>query len=118
MSRYIIAPKLKEGSSRGNVFSLIPTEGIIEQTKDIELPEGILPNFIESKCVESKTRFNNFLIKLSKANIGQSKDGFITYGGKVFDIEFDKFVVDCCNHIFTEKYEYLYCLLRNNGITF
>ena len=118
MSRYIITPSLELGNGTKNIFHLIPTEGIIAQTREIELPEGIMTVDLDSTKIKSKKDFNNLLIKLSKANFGKSKDGLVTFGSKVFDINFDDFVVDSCNYIFMEKYEHLYCLLRSNGITF
>lgn len=118
MSRYIVIPKQEGEHTARDVFHLIPTEGIIEQIKDIELPEGIIPNITENRQVHSEKEFNNLLLKFSKANIGRSKDGFITIGSKVSDIKFDDFAVDCCNGVFKEEYENVYCILRNYGITF
>lgn len=116
MSRYILTPAIKDGQE--NIFHLIPTEGIIEQSRNIELPYDIIPKYDVSGCKMSEKRLNNFMLKLSKANIGKSKDGFIVYGSKMFDTKFDDFVMDCCKHVFLDKYEYLYVMLRNNGITF
>ena len=118
MSRYILTPSTERGNNQENIFHLIPTEGIIEQNRDIELPDNIIPKYDCVGCTRLEKRLNNFLIKLSKADIRRSKDGFIAYRSKIFDTKFDDFVRDCCNHIFLEKYEYLYVMLRNNGITF
>ena len=115
MSRYIIVPKIKEGQ---NFFKLIPTEGLTEQTKEIELPEGIIPNILETRQVKAESDFSDLMLKFSKSNIGRSKDGFITVNDKVLEVKFDDFVVDCCNGEFREEYENVYCLLRNHGITF
>ena len=116
MSRYILTPAIKEGQE--NIFHLMPTEGIIEQSINIELPYDIIPKYDVSGCKRSEKRLNNFLLKLSKANIRKSKDGLIVYGSKVFNTKFDDFVMDCCNHVFLDKYEYLYVILRTLGITF
>ena len=114
MSRYIIVPQ-QEGQ---NIFKLIPTEGLTDQIKEIELPEGIIPNIIDSKHIKSGGDLTDLMLKFSKSNIGRSKDGFITVENKVLEIKFDDFVVDCCNGEFRERYEHVYCLLRNCGITF
>ena len=114
MSRYIIVPKQEEQ----NIFQLVPTEGLTDQIKEIELPEGIMPNIIDSKQIKSERDLSDLMLKLSKSNIGRSKDGFITIENKVLGIKFDDFVVDCCNGEFRESYENVYCLLRNHRITF
>ena len=114
MSRYIIVPKQEDQ----NIFKLIPTEGLTDQIKEIELPEGIIPNINDRKQIKSGKDLTDLMLKFSKSNVGRSKDGFITVENKVLEIKFDDFVVDCCNGIFREKYENVYCLLRNHGITF
>ena len=118
MSRYIIVPKLESEDGSDNIFQLIPTEGITELIKQIELPEGIIPKICETKKVKNNEQFNNLMLKFSKANIERNKDGLITINNKVLGIRFDDFAVDSCNGIFKEEYEEVYCLLRNVGITF
>ena len=118
MSRYIIVPKLESEDGVDNIFQLIPTEGITELIKEVELPEGIIPKIGEIKKVSSNEQFNNLMLKFTKANIGRNKDGLITINNKVLEIRFDDFVVDSCNAIFKEEYEKVYCLLRTVGITF
>ena len=118
MSRYTIVPKLKSDDGGDNIFQLIPTEGITKQIKQIELPEGIIPKIEEMKKLNNKEQFSNLMLKFSKANIARNKDGLIIVNNKVLETNFDNFVLDCCNGIFKEEYEIVYCLLRNIGITF
>ena len=114
MSRHIIVPN----EDRQNIFKLIPTEGLTDQVKEIELPESIIPNIIDSKQIKSGKHLSDLMLKFSKSDIGRSKDGYLTVKNKISEINFDDFVVDCCNGDFREKYENVYCLLRNCGITF
>ena len=116
MSRYIIAPKLDE--DKEDIFQLIPTEGITEQIKDIELPHYLIPDITHSRQIKSEKELRNLILKFSKANIGRSKDGYMCVKSKVLDIKYDDFLVDCVNNVFKERYENVYCMLRNLGITF
>ena len=116
MSRYILVPspldlELKDKER----FLLMPTEGLTEEAKSIELPGGLVPRLYTGR---SKKMIDNLLVKISKANISRSKDGLVTVGSRVMGTKFDDFVLDCCNKKFSECYEELYCLLRENGITF
>ena len=103
MSRYIISP-----SHYKDVYMLLPSEGISEQIKTIELPKGIFPDF---NC-------NELLIKLSKADVQRSKDGLILIKNKQFNIKYDDFVNNCCSGDFKTYYEPIFCHLRDCGITF
>ena len=107
MARYLLSPQPLSGFSV-NTFILIPTEGIADQTKTIELPEGLFPEF----------GYNKLMVKLSKAGVGRNKDGLITVENKVLGINYDDFMTDCCNKHFKPVYEYLYCILRDRGIIF
>ncbi len=119
MSRYILAPGNSGSEAHSNeTFQLVPTEGLSEQMKVIELPTGLVPQLYNVRKVESNQILDKLLLKISKANISRSKDGLVTVGSRVINIKFDDFVVDCCNGQFSECYEELYCLLRKNGITF
>ena len=117
MSRYILTPRNGDCETP-DIFDLVPTEGLSEQIKSIELSAGLLPRLYDAKKVKSNLMLDKLLMKISKANIHRSKDGFVTVGSRVIDTKFDDFVVDCCNGQFSECYEELYCLLRKNGITF
>ena len=103
MSRYVLSPSKCEGQ-----FMLLPTEGISDQIKTIELPEGVFPKF----------EYNNLLVKLSKANVRRNKDGLIVIENKPVNINYDDFVNDCFNNNFKTKYELIFCNLRQNGVTF
>ena len=103
MSRYILSP-----SKCTDVYLLLPTEGISDQIKTVELPEGIFPQF----------NYNELLIKLAKADVQRNKDGFISVRNKVTSIKFDDFVNDCIKGNFKTCYEPIFCGLRELGITF
>ena len=103
MSRYILSP-----SKCTDVYLLLPTEGISDQIKTIELPEGIFPQF----------NYNELLIKLAKAGVQRNKDGFILIRNKPTKIKFDDFVNDCTKGNFKICYETVFCGLRECGITF
>ena len=116
MSRYILVPKSQDSGLRDNGdFLLVPTEGLTEEPKSIELPRGIVLRLETGKSIIG---LDQLLMKMSRSNIGRSKDGLVTIGSRVMDTKFDEFVVDCCKGQFSECYEDLYCLLRENGITF
>ena len=116
MSRYILTHKSgdSEVDSSDN-FVLVPTEGLGEREKSIELPKNLVPRLSESK---KETELDKLMMKLSKANIGRSKDGLVTVGSRVMKIKFDDFVLDSSIGKFYDFYEELYCILRKNGITF
>ena len=119
MSRYILTPRNGDSETPDNeIFHLVPTEGLSEQMKNIELPIGLVPRLYNAKQVNASQILDKLMMKISKANIHRSKDGFVTVGSRVIDTKFDDFVVDCCNGQFSECYEELYCLLRKTGITF
>ena len=103
MSRYLISP-----SQCKDLFLLLPTEGISDEIKTIELPEGIFPQFT----------YNELLIKLAKAGVQRNKDGFILIRNKLTKIKFDDFVNDCTKGDFKTCYEPIFCGLRDYGITF
>ena len=98
-------------------FVLVPTEGLGEREKSIELPKNLVPRLSESK-IKKETELDKLMMKLSKANIGRSKDGLVTVGSRVMNIKFDDFVLDSSIGKFYDFYEELYCILRKNGITF
>ncbi len=119
MSRYILAPGNGDSETCDNeTFNLLPTEGLSEQIKSIELPRALVPRLCNVRKVESNQILDRLVMKISKTNISRSKDGLVTVGSKVINTKYDDFVVDCCNGQFLECYEELYCLLRKNGITF
>ena len=92
MSRYILTPRNGDCETP-DIFDLVPTEGLSEQIKSIELPAGLLPRLYDGKKVKSNLMLDKLLMKISKANIHRSKDGFVTVGSRVIDTKFDDFVV-------------------------
>ncbi len=117
MSRYVLVPRTDSQKDVENeTILLIPTEGIKGENKSIDLPRGLVPSLPHN--VKQGKILENLLLKLSKAEIGRSKDGLVTIGSKVFDTKFDEFVVNSCSGKFLECYENIYCLLRDIGITF
>ena len=117
MSRYILIPNLQDNSINDIIY-VVPTEGITDHIRTVELPKGLLPRITNTKQIKSDKKFINLLFKLSKTNIGRNKDGLMTIGSKVLDTKFDDFVINCCNGKFKDDYENVYCILRNYGITF
>ena len=116
MSRYILTRKSGDSEVDSNEnFVLVPTEGLGECEKSIELPKDLVPRLSESK---EETELDRLMMKLSKANIGRSKDGLVTVGSRIMNIKFDNFVLDISNGKFSDFHEELYCILRKNGITF
>ena len=112
-----MTPDVEDVDGVNRTFHLIPTEGITDQVRNIELPKELVPNITDEK-IESIAEFNKLLIKLSKANIRRNKDGLMAVGNKVYDTNYDGFVTDCCNEQFKDEYEDIYCMLRDHGITF
>ena len=118
MARFILAPREGVSNNDEDIFLLLPTEGLSEPSKSIELPSGLVPRLDNVHNTESKRILDKLMMKITKANISRNKDGLVTVGSKVMDSNFDDFVLDCCNGKFSKCYEELYCLLRKNGITF
>ena len=118
MSRFILAPRDSDLEAGTDSFLLLPTEGLSEQIKNVDLPTGIVPRLHQVYNVKSSKMLDRLMMKLVKANISRSKDGLVTVGSRVMNTKFDDFILHCCNRQFSECYEELYCLLRKNGITF
>ena len=115
MSRYILVPGTSSSTNGIDLSYLVPTEGLNEEVKSIETPGSLVPRL---QSLSSSKMLDKLMLRISKANIGRSKDGLVTVGSRVMNAKFDDFVLDCCNGQFSECYEELYCLLRKNGITF
>ena len=118
MSRFILAPRDSASTNGEDVVLLLPTEGLSEPNKIIEIPSGLVPRLDNVHNAESKKILDNLMMKIAKANIVRNKDGMVTVGSRVMEAKFDDFVLDCCNGEFSKCYEEMYCLLRKNGITF
>ena len=112
MSRYV----LFHGSEPG-LFALIPADGFGNQVKEIKLPEGIVHMNIFSK-VQNRNRLANLLYKILKTEVHRTKDGLVADKYNTLNIRYDDAIVNCCNGLFFNSFEKLYCLLRKNGITF
>lgn len=118
MSRYLLIPNLKKSDDNNlKLALLLPTE-FNGQIKEIEVPKGILTNFLNDKNPINRKSVQNILMKMDKVNIGRSKGGQLRCGSKILDINFDEFVHDSCSGKFLNCYESAYCILREKGITF
>lgn len=115
MSRYLLTSGVQETDNLNHTFKLIPTEGITDQIKNVELPKELVPNISNGNNFK---KIDKLLTKLAKINVGRTKDGLIKIENKIKDIHFDDFVTDCCNGRFKNDYESIYCLLRKHGIIF
>lgn len=114
MSRYILTPsRIQSNDPSQEMFTLAPTEGFNNEPKTIELPKELVP-----KMHKHNESAEKLLSLISKTDIGRTKDGLIAIGNRVFDIDYDDFISDCCERQFKECYENIYCELRKNGITF
>ena len=112
MSRYV----LFHGSEPG-IFALVPTDGIGNQIKEIKLPEGIVHMDIFNKA-RNRTRLAKLLYKIMNTEIQRTKDGLVADKYNTLNIRYDDAIVNCCNGLFFNSFDNLYCLLRKNGITF
>ena len=110
MSRYLLIPSSESAL-------LIPSE-FNGQIKEVDVPKGILHPISTAENSTEKQAIQSMLLKMDKANIGRNKDGQLVNGSKIFDINFDDFVHDSCSGRFFEYYEPVYCILRENGVTF
>ena len=114
MSRYILTPgQCQLDDPTKESFFLVP-EGIGEKPRYIELPKGLVP-----QLSPWNRSIANMLLKLSKTNVTRSKDGFLKIRNRVLNnVNYDKFISDCCRGEFSSRYENIYCELRKNGVTF
>ena len=114
MSRYILTPgQCQTDDPTKEPFFLVP-EGIGEKPRYIEIPKGLVP-----RLSTRKSNVTNMLLKLSKTDVSRSKDGFLKIRNRVLNnVNYDKFILDCCSGKFSSCYENIYCELRKNGVTF
>ena len=113
MSRYLLVPEVK-GEEEDKVV-LIPMEGITEQIKTTLIPEGLV---VSPPSTMNSMTGRTLLIRLAKTTIARSKDGFVTVGKRMLNINFDEVVSDICRGKFSEQFEEFYTILRQQGITF
>ena len=117
MARYLLIANTVSPDDTFDTAILLPTEGFNGKAIEVEVRKGILQNF-PSGDLTNKKLIHSLLIRLAKCNIVRNKDGLITHGSKVYDIDFKDFICDICQKKFSKHYEPIYCLLRNNGIVF
>ena len=124
MSRYLLVPSETSNGSehfsdKQDSYFLIPTEGFHGAPKELKLPKGLDPNKELYKNVKNKKKLKKLLLRLSRTDIGQTKDGFVTDKNNVLhDINFIDAIINSCNGNFLKSHEEFYCLLRKFGITF
>ena len=124
MSRYLLAPSemwsgSENFSNKPDSYVLVPTDGFHGEPKEIKLPKGLNPNKELYKNVKNKKKLKKLLLRLSRTDIGQTKDGFVADKNAVLhSINFTDAIINSCNGKFFESYEEFYCLLRKFGIIF
>lgn len=119
MSRYLLVPNSQNNINvKYDSVTLLPMDEFNGQIKNVDIPKGILKNFLSNKSTIKKNNIINMLTKFSKANIRRNKDGQIMYDNKLLDFDFNDFVNDSCCRKFSKYYEPIYCMLRENDITF
>ncbi len=124
MSRYLLVPSETSNGSehfsdKQDSYFLIPTEGFHGAPKVLKLPKGLNSNKDIYRKVKNKKKLRKLLLRLSKTDIGRTKDGFVTDKNNVLhNINFTDAIINSCNGKFFESHEEFYCLLRKFGITF
>ena len=124
MSRYLLVPSgvwngSENGSSKQDSYFLVPTEGFHGDPKELKLPKGLNSNEEIYKNVKNKKKLKKLLLRLSRTDIGQNKDGLVTDKNNVLNnVNFTDAIINSCNGKFLKSYEEFYCLLRKFGIIF
>jgi len=124
MSRYLLVPSevwngSETFSNKHDSYFLVPTDGFHGESKEIELPKGLNPNKELYKNVKNKKKLKKLLLRLSRTDVGRTKDGFVADKNNVLhNVDFNDAIINSCNGKFLESYEGFYCLLRKFGITF
>ena len=124
MSRYLLVPSgawngSENFSSKQDSYFLVPTQGFHGEPKEVKLPKGLNSNEEVYKNVKNKKKLKRLLLRLSRTDIGRTKDGFVADKNDVLhDINFTDAIINSCNGNFFESYEEFYCLLRKFGIIF
>lgn len=119
MTRYILEPFVVEEGFESDSFILTPTEGFQKQSREIQLPKGLMS--FKKLCAQviQKNRMRKLFLQLNKSDIHRNKDGHVCCRNITLDnVDFVSAIMDSCNGVFKEKYEDFYCLLRRCGITF
>ena len=124
MTRYLLVPSevwngSESFSSKQDSYFLVATEGFHGGAKELKLPKGLNPNKELYKNVKNKKKLIKLLLRLSRTEIGRTKDGLVADKNNVLhNVNFDHAIINSCNGKFFESYEEFYCLLRKLGITF
>ena len=124
MSRYLLVPSgawngSEDVSSKQDSYFLVPTQGFHGEPKEVKLPKGLNSNEEVYKNVKNKKKLKRLLLRLSRTDIGRTKDGFAADKNDVLhDINFTDVIINSCNGKFLKSHEEFYCLLRKNGIIF
>ena len=106
-------------SNNQDSYVLVPTDGFHDEPKEIKLPKGLNPNKELYKNVKNTKKLKKLLLRLSRTDIGRTKDGLVTNKNNVlYNINFTDAIIDSCNGKFLKSYEEFYCLLRKFGIIF
>ena len=106
-------------SNNQDSYVLVPTDGFHDEPKEIKLPKGLNPNKELYKNVKNTKKLKKLLLRLSRTEIGRTKDGFVADKNNVLhNIDFNHAIINTCNGKFSESHEEFYCLLRKFGITF
>ena len=100
-------------------YVLVSIDGFHGEPREIKLPKGLNPNKELYKNVKNKKKLKKILLRLSRTDIGQTKDGLVADKNAVLhNINFIDAIINSCNGKFFESYEEFYCLLRKFGIIF
>ena len=118
MSRYLLISSFENNNDTDSESVLLMPTEFNGQIKKLDVPKGILYKISAGDNSSDKQAIQSMLLKMDKANIGRNKNGQLVHGSKILDINFDDFLYDCCSGNFSSYYEPLYCILRENGITF
>ena len=111
MSRFILAPRDGASTNGEDVVLLLPTEGLSEPNKIIEIPSGLVPRLDNAHNAESKKILDKLMMKIAKANIVRNKDGLVTVGSRVMEAKFDDFVLDSSKILLESSEGYISTLM-------
>ncbi len=111
MSRYVLFP-----AAESELFALVPTD-FGNSIKEIKLPDGIVHMNIFKK-VSNRTKLIKLLYRILKTEVQRTKDGLVADKYNTLNIRYDDAIANSCNGLFFNSFESMYCLLRQNGITF
>ena len=105
MSRHLLIPNIIKSDDSFDSFRLLLTEGLHGKTTQLDLPKGMVQNFLAGENSSKRKSLQHLLTQLAKNDISRNKDGLFTYGSKVLDIDYDDFIRDSCSGNFSNHYE-------------